>query len=178
MTLAFPPMPAAVEQTDHILVTRLLAEALAMLDDDRSAARLRIQRAYVVSSADTRLPPGKGLLADWQIQRVERFIDDQIDTHLRISDVAARVKLSPSYFSRAFKATKGLSYTDFIIRQRVIRAKQLLLTTTDSIAGIAVACGFADQPHLTRLFRQLTGVTPRAWRRQQHHADLGEPLAV
>jgi transcriptional regulator GlxA family with amidase domain len=50
--------------------------------------------------------------------------------------------------------------------QRVKRAKELLRGTSTSIAEIALACGFSDQSHLTRVFSKTFGISPGAWRRQ------------
>jgi AraC family transcriptional regulator len=52
---------------------------------------------------------------------------------------------------------------------RVKRAKDLLRGTKRPIADIAVACGFADQSHLTRVFSKAFGISPGAWRRQWRH---------
>ncbi len=157
---------------DNELVARLLSEALSLLDDDRITARRHIEQAFAVARGRTPERPGKGLLADWQVRRTEGFIRNNIGSPLRIQEVAKSVNLSASYFSRAFKATKGVSYTDFVIRARITLAKQLLLTTDTAISDIALACGLADQSHLTRLFSQSEGLPPRAWRRHQ----LDEPF--
>jgi AraC family transcriptional regulator len=167
------PMSQAFAQTtglapiDNELVARLLAEALALLDKDRISARRHIERAAAVARGRPVERPAKGLLADWQVRRTEGFIRNNIASPLRMQDVARTVNLSASYFSRAFKATKGVSYTNFVIRARITLAKQLLMTTDTAISEIALACGLADQSHLTRLFSQSEGLPPRAWRRHQ-----------
>jgi len=163
---------------DNVLVTRLLAQALALFDNDKSTARIHVQRAYFAACGEPASAQGKGLLADWQVRRVEEFIETHMETSLRIGEAARRVRLSSSHFSRAFKASKGIAYSDFVTRQRITRAKEMLLTTEVTIAEIAVACGFADQPHLTRLFRQIVGLTPRAWRRQQREPEVEVALAA
>jgi len=164
MTLAIAA--TAHPPIDHILVARLLAEALAMLDEDRPGARRNIEHAYTVVQREPAAPSAKGSLADWQVRRVERFIRSQISSALRIREVAAIVKLSPSYFSRAFKASKGVPYSDFVVTERIALAKHLLLSTDRPIAEIALMCGFSDQSHLTRLFRAMVGQPPASWRRQ------------
>jgi AraC family transcriptional regulator len=55
--------------------------------------------------------------------------------------------------------------TDYVRRLRVEHARRELMTTSRSLADIAHSAGFADQAHLSRVFRQLTGVTPGAFRR-------------
>jgi transcriptional regulator GlxA family with amidase domain len=151
---------------DNLLVARLLATALSVFDADKHVARLHIERAYTVAQGEVTPRARRGLLADWQVRRVERIVENRIDSPLRICEAAESVRLSASYFSRAFKASKGVSYSEFVIHQRLVRAKELLLTTADPIADIALACGFADQSHMTRLFRRVVGLPPRAWRQQ------------
>ncbi len=163
---------------DNELVGRLLSEALALLDVDRVAARRHIERAATVARGRTAERPAKGLLADWQVRRTETFIHNNISSPLRIQDVARTVNLSASYFSRAFKATKGVAYSDFVIRARITLAKQLLLTTDTPICDIALTCGLADQSHLTRLFSKAEGLPPRAWRRHQLDGPLDRLAAA
>jgi AraC-like DNA-binding protein len=171
--------PAGLPSFDSALVARLLAEALTILDNDRANARRHIERAYVLAQGETVTTAAKGLLADWQVRRVDRFIVGHIATPLRIRDAAACVNLSAGYFSRAFKASKGVPYSEYVTAKRVTLAKQLLLTTHDPIAEIALACGFSDQSHLTRLFRATVGVPPGTWRRNHEHdpADRSELAA-
>jgi AraC family transcriptional regulator len=166
MSQAFSPT-TALTPIDNELVARLLAEALTLLDEDRRSARRHIEQAAVVARGRSPERPARGLLADWQVRRTEGFIRTNIASPLRMQDVARTVNLSASYFSRAFKATKGVSYTDFVIRARITLAKQLLLTTDTAISEIALACGLADQSHLTRLFSRSEGIPPGAWRRHQ-----------
>ncbi len=147
-------------------VADLLGEALTLLDWDRASARRAIEdarRALVRCDEDDH-GICKGILAGWQLQRAEAYIRDNLDSRLRIGAVAAIVNLSPSYFSRAFKATKGMPYSHFVLLLRVARAKRLLLTTELPIAEIALSCGLADQSHLTRIFNRQVGTSPRAWR--------------
>ncbi|MEG4942592.1 helix-turn-helix transcriptional regulator [Microcoleus sp. F4-D5] len=76
-------------------------------------------------------------------------------------ELAGIAQLSPYYFSRAFKQSVGISPHQYVIQQRVERAKQLLLQGNMSLYEIAIACGFTHQSHLTRHFKRLTGVTPK-----------------
>ena len=73
---------------------------------------------------------------------------------------------SPSYFIKAFKTTTGRTPHRWLQEYRVGKAKGLLLRSL-SIAEIALECGFADQSHFTRVFRNVTGTPPGMWRRQR-----------
>ena len=60
----------------------------------------------------------------------------------------------------------GIAPYQYLMQQRVERAKQLLKQQAISISDIALDCGFANQTHLTKVFRQMTGVTPKAYQKQ------------
>ena len=93
------------------------------------------------------------------------FIDAHLETDIRLDAMAAACGVSPDYFLRMFKTTVGVSPYQYVINQRVERAKQLLSDDSVSLAEIALRCGFSHQEHLTRMFRRFTGVTPGRYRR-------------
>ena len=107
----------------------------------------------------------KGGLAPWQITRVRRHVDAHIEAPLPVESLANLVHLSMGHFCRAFKASLGEPPHGYVTRQRIRHAQRLMLTTNDSLGAISIACGLADQAHLTRLFRKLVGTTPLVWRR-------------
>ena len=86
---------------------------------------------------------------------------------LSLLEVARQCGLSRSHFSRAFKATTGLTPRQWRQHHRVDRAKAMLLQKSMNIAEIALACGFDDQSHLTRIFSRCVGVSPASWRRSR-----------
>lgn len=157
---------AALVRADTERVVQLLTEALEVMEEDCSGARRRIEDACALVGGIVVERPRKSMLAHWQVERAQRYIREHLEGHLRIEEVARSVSLSASHFSRAFKATVGESYSDFITHARIELAKQLLLTTDAPISQIALTCGLADQSHLTRLFSRSVGLPPRAWRRR------------
>jgi AraC family transcriptional regulator len=154
------------ERSDTRLVLQLLEQALLLLGEDRPAAERRVEDAIALLSATAETErPRRRMLAEWQVRRAEEFIRIHLGSCLRIQDVARAVNLSTSYFSRAFKRTSGVSYSDYVTKERLDLAKRLLLTSDSPISEIALVCGLADQSHLTRLFSRTEGLPPRAWRR-------------
>ncbi len=79
-------------------------------------------------------------------------------------DVAAALGLAPRTLQRRLGAV-GTSLRDLVAAARVEASAAMLTGTAPSLGAVGFACGFADQPHLTRTFRQRTGLTPAAWRR-------------
>lgn len=108
----------------------------------------------------------RGGLAPWQKRKVNRYLRENLDRTVRLNTVAGQVALSVSYFSRAFKESFGTTPHMHVLRLRLELAQKLMLTTDDPLSQIAIACGLADQAHLSKLFRRLVGETPNAWRRR------------
>ncbi|MDR3509155.1 MAG: AraC family transcriptional regulator [Caulobacteraceae bacterium] len=160
-----------VDQSRREELIDLLKDAMELLEAE-SLARRHIARAYgLLAGAQAEAGPPRGNLAAWQARQVEAFIGDQLGSNLRIESAAAVARLSASYFSRAFKATFGLSFSEYVTQKRVERAQRLLASTRRPICEIALECGLADQSHLTRLFTRHVGLPPNAWRRRVAEAD-------
>ena len=154
----------------HGHLIRLLAKAVTLVQQTADATEL-IREASALIDASDRLEPRdhfpRGGLAPWQVRRVSAHIEKHLDQRISISELAVVAGLSTSYFSTAFRASFGTSPHDYICRQRVQQAKELMLTTDDPMSEIALACGFADQPHFCRVFRRMVSCTPAAWRRRR-----------
>jgi AraC family transcriptional regulator len=108
----------------------------------------------------------RGGLAPWQTRRVLEYLDAHINASVSLKTLADLAQLSQAYFARAFKASIGITPYRWLLDARVRRAQQLLVDKGWPLAQIAVESGFADQAHLTRVFRQITGENPGAWRRR------------
>ena len=173
MTAYGKPSDDNVESPDtRRLALELLAQALTFLDNDLTAARCRIEDAFALLSESPEIKRTKHrMLAQWKIRKAEDYINAHLGSCLRVQDVARSVDMSTGYFSRAFKKAIGVSYSDYVTKSRLDLAKRLLLTSDSPIAEVALACGLADQSHLTRLFSRTEGLPPRAWRRMLRDCD-------
>jgi AraC family transcriptional regulator len=100
------------------------------------------------------------------LEQVIDYIKVNLAQDLSILDLASLTSMSESHFSRSFKQSVGIAPYQYLMQQRVERAKQLLKQQAISISDIALDCGFANQTHLTKVFRQMTGVTPKAYQKQ------------
>jgi AraC-like DNA-binding protein len=91
-----------------------------------------------------------------------------LDEHLRVppslSCMSARAGMSPSHFARKFRLSTGLSLYRFINRRRILRSLETLRADS-SLASCALDLGFCSQSHFTRLFSDLTGVTPAKYQK-------------
>ena len=106
----------------------------------------------------------EGGLPPRQLRYVLDYIDSYLDQNIKLANLAQLMDISQFHFSRLFKQSIGVSPHQYLIQQRVERAKQLLKQTDRSIVDIALDCGFNSHSHLSKQFRQLTGMTPKAYR--------------
>jgi AraC family transcriptional regulator len=162
-------------------ITALVYAVSDALKDEPEVVQNNIQRARaILNLADTiepersEIPPEaaqasglipRGGLAPWQVCKVLTHIESHIDAPITTAELADLVRLSPFHFSRAFRRSFNDSPHAYLMRRRVERAQGLMLTTTTTLAQIALSCGLADQAHFTRLFRRFAGESPGTWRR-------------
>jgi len=119
------------------------------------------------------VPDGGGRLLAWQARKVRDYIDSHITGPVPVADLCGLIQRSEAHFSRSFKRTFGESPHAFVIRRRLELAARYMLQTDASLSDIALRCGFTDQAHLCKHFRQSTGQTPAAWRRARRTQDSG-----
>jgi AraC family transcriptional regulator len=108
-----------------------------------------------------------GGLAPWQERRANEMLRANLSGDLSLPQLANACRLSVGHFSRAFKQTMGCPPHQWLLHQRIERAKQLILNTDEPLCAIALDTGFADQSHFTRVFSRRVGASPAAWRRDQ-----------
>ena len=82
--------------------------------------------------------------------------------------MASFCKLNRNYFSRRFKELTGSTPQEFLIRQRLTSAAELLKLTSLPIKTIADRCGYPNQLHFSQAFKKYYGISPREWRRQNN----------
>jgi AraC family transcriptional regulator len=176
-----PPkrLPTASAKGSYgLMVSHLIELASNAVIGDPRSAKAYLQEAtalldclhdepLVGESATTRVVT----LAKWQMRRINDFIDLNIEGPIRNRDLAMVARLSVSYLSRTFKLTTGRSLHDYVLHQRVRRAKLLMTQSSDRLSQIAVACGFADQAHLSRMFKHKVGESPAPWRRSRERVN-------
>jgi AraC-like DNA-binding protein len=99
-----------------------------------------------------------------RLDKTLEYLKQHCAESLRLPRVARRAGFSVPTFSRAFKRATGTSFARYLRNLRVARAEELLSTTNLSGERIAELCGFRNQHHLIRSFKQVTGLTPGAFR--------------
>ncbi|GFE70229.1 helix-turn-helix domain-containing protein [Chroococcus sp. FPU101] len=136
--------------------SRLYTDSLA------NVLAVHLLRQYAVSKS--RLGIYEGGLTERQLLQVLDYINQHLNQEIKLADLATLLGMSQYHFSHLFKQSIGIAPYQYLIHQRIERAKQLLKQTDRSIIDIALECGFNSHSHLTKQFRQLTGITPKAYR--------------
>jgi AraC family transcriptional regulator len=121
---------------------------------------------YYTSGGGVIKEPSQGLTHQ-QMRRVMDFVQDHLGQDLSLEALAQQADFSSYHFARLFRQTTGESPHQFVLRQRIERALRLLKERDVPLARVAVESGFANQSHLTQVFKRHLGLTPRAYR-QKH----------
>lgn len=171
--LALDKLPLRFGIVDPLIAAAMTALADALRQPDTHAAQ------YAGAIADTLalhilrsaapVPPERvtGGLPAGVLRRVQDHIEVELADRLSIDDLARDAGLSPYHFSRAFRATTGVTPHRYVLERRIAQAKALLRGSDTPIAQVALCTGFSSQTHLTDCFRRLVGTSPGEYRRRR-----------
>lgn len=170
-TRAFAFAPGVVVRDP--IVRNLATSILSALSLPGNAGRKFIDYALLALAAHLArtygglecMPDYKGGLAPWQERRAKELLASDLASQKSLQDVADECHLSISHFARAFRKSVGTAPHQWLLRQRVAAAKNLMSQHDRKLSDVALCCGFADQSHFTRVFSREVGCSPGAWRR-------------
>ncbi|MCA0757791.1 helix-turn-helix domain-containing protein [Paenibacillus sp. N4] len=100
------------------------------------------------------------------IGKVQRYMEEHLGEEFSREEIAEQVFLNPAYLSRLFRRETGFSLTDYLVRLRIDRARIGLEKTNERISDIALAVGYANFSHFSKLFKKMTGLTPQEYRKK------------
>lgn len=99
--------------------------------------------------------------------KTKKYIDENLNRNLSGQEIAATIGFSHSYLINIFKKETGVSLNNYINKTRIMKAKELLLTTDEPVTEIAYAVGFNDSNYFSTFFRKMEGMTPSNFRKSQ-----------
>ena len=108
--------------------------------------------------------PRRPVLSASGLQAIQEHIAARLDEPHSIEALAVRAQLPRRVFAAMFREATGLPVHQYVLRQRALRAAELLASTDMPLAVLAAQCGFAHQAHMGRVVKQLLGQTPGAIR--------------
>ncbi len=106
----------------------------------------------------------RGGLGSARLGRIKELVHTKLEDDLSLDEMAESVGLSTAHFARMFRKSTGESPHQFVLRQRLERAKAMLRAPDARVLDVAVACGFKTQQHFAQVFRDLLGVSPTEYR--------------
>jgi AraC-like DNA-binding protein len=98
------------------------------------------------------------------LQRVIRYVRENLDRGIGLNDAATAAFLSPNYLAHLLKKETGKTFTELVTERRLERARELLANTDMRVGEVANAAGFQDEAYFSRRFRQWFHQSPRAFR--------------
>jgi AraC-like DNA-binding protein len=137
---------------DTHLYAELLADALAV----------HFLKRY--ATVTNRKRHSKAGLPFYKLKRVFSYVNEHLEQDLSLYRLAGVAQTSVAHFARSFKQAAGASPHHYVLACRIERAKELLMESDLPLSMVAQRVGFADQSHLTAVFRTLAATTPQAYR--------------
>lgn len=107
-----------------------------------------------------------------RLDRLMTFIEARIETHLTVEEMAAEAGMSVNSLIVHFARATGRTPAQYLLHQRLRRARWFLMNRPLTVAEIAFATGFSSHAHLCAAFRNKLGISPGAWRRQATREGL------
>ncbi len=165
-SISYAQMPPKKGEEIEALFRRLqfYDEQPCYHDAMRTAEYLRLLVELDSGSTDI-VFPASGL-----IQKTVEYINSHIHEDIRIEDICEHVHISKYYLCKRFRLSTGLTVMNYILKTRIISAKNMLEDASLSIGEISDRCGFSSQSYFCRVFKEEAGLTPL-----QYQKSLQEP---
>lgn len=112
----------------------------------------------------------RGRLRDFYIREAISYVESNFQNDISVESIASSLGLNRSYFGKIFKDVTGKAPQEFILNYRMVKATELLRLTDLPVMDIAAAVGYPNPLHFSRAFKNIYGVSPRAWRGQMPRA--------
>lgn len=107
-------------------------------------------------------------------QKIITYVNTDLSADLSLKSLSEQLSVNASYLSTLFSKEIGMSLTKFVNQKRIEHAQKLLLATDMPIKSVALKCGISDVYYFSRLFKQITGTTPKAYRKTTTHIEQQE----
>ena len=175
--MVYPDKANAVEVTDFFGRDETLAhlsfacaEMLSARTADnakRVAALAHLLAIYVAekyTNVASQRPVYHGGLPIVRLRKIEDYVHAHVSESISIDSLAELAELSPFHFSRVFKQATGITPLQFVTRERMLQAQQLIRETSRSLIEIALEVGYTSPSHFAQVFRRTVGMAPTQFR--------------
>lgn len=133
--------------------------------DMKLYAKLVNLLTFIMEDETTGLSSISSNTTKMRLSPIKEYLDQHYTESIHLDDLAKQFFINKYYLTRIFKEQYGTSITNYIIHQRITKAKQLLRFSSHNIESISHMCGIEDSGYFTRIFKKIEGVTPREYRK-------------
>ena len=152
----------------NILVDKIIDETINRHPGFRSALTSLLLETVILIARNCQVMSSEQALGTSKLAPVLTYMEKNFRSHLSLKHLAAISGMSISNFRHYFKAKIGKAPIAYLQDLRIMKAKELLTSSSLSIGDIATQTGFSDTNYFSRTFSQLTGSSPRQYRKEDH----------
>jgi len=156
-----PRLSALVAAVDAEMVAGFPSGRL-FLDSLEQAIAVALVNGHAVRHRPVQIY--RGGLGSARLRRIKELVHAKMEDDLSLDEMAQSIGLSTAHFARMFRKSTGQTPHQFVLRQRLERAKAMLRAPDARVLDVAVACGFKTQQHFAQVFRDVWGVSPTEYR--------------
>jgi transcriptional regulator GlxA family with amidase domain len=106
-------------------------------------------------------------LPRWRLRRAIDYVESRLAEPISLAEIASVTGLTRMHFAAEFRAATGLRPHEYLLRRRIERSQEMLMTTDMTLVDIALAVGFQTQSHYSNVFRRFVGQSPVVWLRSR-----------
>jgi len=132
------------------------------LDSVEQAMAITLVNGHAVRHRPVRIY--RGGLGSARLRKIKELVHAKMEDDLSLDEMAQSVGLSTAHFARMFRKSTGQTPHQFVLRQKLERAKSILRDPDARVLDVAVSCGFKTQQHFAQAFREVLGVSPTEYR--------------
>ncbi len=158
------PRLSAMAAAVHAEMVAGFPSGRLFLDSIEQAMAITLVNGHAVRHRPVRIY--RGGLGSVRLRRIKELVHAKMENDLSLDEMAQSVGLSTAHFARMFRKSTGETPHQFVLRQRLDRAKGMLRAPDARVLDVALACGFKTQQHFAQVFRGVWGVSPTEYRQE------------
>ncbi len=137
-----------------------IRSAVEELELCRSLSEIRSWLMQILSGFTEEIGRNRKTDMTQEMERAKQYILEHYNEHIMLTDVAAIVHLSPTYFSSCFKEVVGETFMEYLTKTRIQKARELLSTGQYKVYEVASMVGYRDRRYFSEIFKKYTGKNP------------------
>jgi AraC family transcriptional regulator len=157
---------SAYAKGDASALEELLRRVMREVHSRSAVADLALQGLLMQLLADSARLLSDPMVVPLFVDRAVAFIEESLAEPISTPEVAEAAQVTVDRLRVGFRRFFGTSVTEYVRRRRIERAMDVLVDSDRSLSDLALDLGFCDQPHLARVFKELTGTSPGRYRRE------------